>query len=74
MVGHVASELATHGAAQGGVVCDEAGVVDAPHEFLLVGELNVGECSVFFVESEVGAVLRGGGEEGLCLDVCERCV
>jgi hypothetical protein len=45
--------------------------VDAPHEFLLVGELDVGECCVFFVECEVGAVLRGAGEEG-CLDVCER--
>jgi hypothetical protein len=26
--------------------------------------LDVGECCVFFVESEVGAVLRGAGEEG----------
>jgi hypothetical protein len=43
----VASELAKHGAAQGGIVCEEAGVVDAPHEFLLVGELNVGECGDF---------------------------
>jgi hypothetical protein len=60
----VASELATHGAAQGGVVCEEAGVVDSLHEFLLVGELDVGECSVIFVECEVGAVLRGAGEEG----------
>jgi hypothetical protein len=45
-------------------VCKEAGVVDPPHEFLLVGELDVGECSVFLVESEVGAVLRGAGDEG----------
>jgi hypothetical protein len=45
VTGHVAvaSELATHGTAQGGVVCEEAGVVDPPHEFLLVGELYVGE-------------------------------
>jgi hypothetical protein len=42
-------------------VCEEAGVVDSPHEFLLVGELDVGECCVVFVESEV---LRGAGEEG----------
>jgi hypothetical protein len=44
----VASELATHGATQGGIVCEEAGVVDSPHEFLLVGELDVGECCGFF--------------------------
>ena len=35
----------------------------APHE-LLVGELGVAESCVFFVECEVGAVLRGAGEEG----------
>jgi hypothetical protein len=66
VTGHVAvaNELATHGAPQGGVVCEKAGVVDSPHEFLLVGELDVGEYCVFFVESEVGAVLRGAGEEG----------
>jgi hypothetical protein len=58
----VASELATHGAAHGGVVCEEAGVVDSPHEFLLMGELDVGECCVFFVESEVDAGLHGAGE------------
>jgi hypothetical protein len=60
----VASELATHGAAHGGVVCEEAGVVDSPHEFLFVGELDVGECCVLSVESKVCAVLRGAGEEG----------
>jgi hypothetical protein len=66
VTGHVAiaGELATHGAAQGGVVCEKAGVVHSPHEFLLVGELDVGECCVVFVEREVGAVLRGAGEEG----------
>jgi hypothetical protein len=57
----IASELAPHGAAQGGVVCEEAGVVNPPHEFLFVGELDVGECCVCFVEREVGAVLRGAG-------------
>jgi hypothetical protein len=60
----VANEMATHGAAQGGVVCEEAGVVYSPHEFLLEGELDVGECGVLFVECEVGAILRGAGEEG----------
>jgi hypothetical protein len=60
----VAGELATHGATHGGVVGEEAGVVNAPREFLLVGELDVGECCVVFVECEVGAVLRGAGEEG----------
>jgi hypothetical protein len=58
------SELATHGAAHGGVVCEEAGVVDSPHEFLLVGKLDVGECCVFVVEDEVGVLLRCAGEEG----------
>jgi hypothetical protein len=57
----VAGELATHGTSQGGIVCEEAGVVDAPNEFLLVGELCVGECCEFFVEGEVGG---GAGEEG----------
>jgi hypothetical protein len=42
-------------------VCEEAGVVDSPHELLLVDELDVGECCVFFVESEVRAILRGAG-------------
>jgi hypothetical protein len=63
----VGGELAAHGAAQGGVVGEEAGVVYAPHEFLLVGELSVGECGVPFVECEVGAVLMGAGEEGTVL-------
>jgi hypothetical protein len=52
----VAGELAAHGATQGGVVGEEAGVVYAPHEFLLMGELSVGECGVFFVECEVELV------------------
>jgi hypothetical protein len=46
-------------------VGEEEGVVYAPHEFLLVGELDVGECFVFFVKCEVGSILRGAGEEGL---------
>jgi hypothetical protein len=61
----VAGELATHGAAQGGVVCEETGVMDSPHKCLLVGELDdVGEGCVFFVEGEFGAILRCSGEEG----------
>jgi hypothetical protein len=45
VTGHVAvvGELTGHGAAQGGVVCEEAGVVHFPHEFLLVCELDMGE-------------------------------
>jgi hypothetical protein len=31
---------------------------------MLVGKLDVGECCVFFVEGEVGAVHLGAGEEG----------
>jgi hypothetical protein len=61
----VAGEFAKHGATHGGVVGEEAGVVYAPHEFLFVSELDVGECCV---ESEVGSVLRGAGEEGTVLD------
>jgi hypothetical protein len=60
----VASELTTHGAAQGEVVCEEAGVKYSSQELLFAGELDVGGCCVFFVECEVGAVLRGAGEEG----------
>jgi hypothetical protein len=60
----VACELGTHGATQGAVVGEEAGVVYAPHEFLLVSEFDVGECFVFFVECEVGSVLHSAGEEG----------
>jgi hypothetical protein len=46
-------------------VGEEAGVVHAPREFLHVSELDVGECGVnFFVEREVGSVIRGAGEEG----------
>jgi hypothetical protein len=37
--------------------------VHAPHDFLLVCELDIGEGCVFFVEGEVGPVLRGAGEE-----------
>ena len=44
-------------------MCEEAGVVDSPHEFLFVCELYVGEGCVFLVEREVGAVLRGAGKE-----------
>jgi hypothetical protein len=43
---------------------EEAGVVYAPHEFLLASELDDGEGCVFFVEREVGAVLRRAGEKG----------
>jgi hypothetical protein len=32
----VAGELSTHGAAEGGAVRKEAGVVDSPHELLFV--------------------------------------
>jgi hypothetical protein len=48
----VASELATHGATHGGIVGEEAGVVYCPQELLVVIELDVGECCVFFVECE----------------------
>jgi hypothetical protein len=46
VTGHVAvaGELATHGATQGEVVGEEAGVMYSPHEFLLVREMDVGDC------------------------------
>jgi hypothetical protein len=71
----VAGELAAHGAAEGGVVGKKVGVVAAPHEFLLVSELGVGEGCVFFVERGVGAVLRCAAEEGTVFGgVGEGCV
>jgi hypothetical protein len=50
----VADELPTLGAAEGGVVRKEAGIV--LHEFLLLGELDIGEGGVFFVELEIRPV------------------
>jgi hypothetical protein len=39
----VDDELTTHGATHyGGVLCEEEGVVYAPHEFSLVCELDIG--------------------------------
>jgi hypothetical protein len=60
VTGHVAvaSQLSAHGATHSGVVGEEAGVVHAPYEFLLVSKLDVGKCCVFIVECEVGSVLR----------------
>jgi hypothetical protein len=50
----VACELPTHGVAEGGVMRKEAGfVLYPPHEFLLVGELNIGEGCVFCVERKI---------------------
>jgi hypothetical protein len=62
----VASELATQGAAHGWVVCEEAGVVDSPHEFLLVGVL----CFLWKVKSAPASAARA--RRAPCLDVCER--
>jgi hypothetical protein len=74
VTGHVAvgSELATHGAAQGRVVCEEAGVVDSPHEFLLVGELDVGECCVFLLKVKSAPASAARARRTPCLDICER--
>jgi hypothetical protein len=42
---------------------------------LLVSELNVGECCVFYVEGEVRSVRLGAGEEGTVFSgVLEGCV
>jgi hypothetical protein len=56
----------------------KAGVANPPHEFLLVCDMDICEGGVSFVEREVGAVLRGAGEEGtvfgclreVCVCVC----
>jgi hypothetical protein len=52
----VAGELSKHGAAEGGVMRKEAGVVDSPHEFMFVCELSVGEGGVTCVEREIRPV------------------
>jgi hypothetical protein len=57
----VVGELSTHGAAEGGVVREEAGVVDSLHGLLFVCELNVGEEGVFGVELEIRPI---GGSSG----------
>jgi hypothetical protein len=58
----VDDELSTHEAAEGGVVREEAGVVDSPHELLFVCELNVGERGVFGVEYEIRPLGGGRGK------------
>ena len=68
----VASELATHGATQGGVVGEEAGVVYAPHEFLLVSELDVGEGCVFLWNMKSAPSSTARPRRAPCLVVCER--
>jgi hypothetical protein len=68
----IANELATHEAAQGGVVSEEAGVVNSPHEILLVGELDVGECCVFLWKVKSAPSSAAQARRAPCLDVCER--
>jgi hypothetical protein len=68
----VASKLATHGAAKGGVVCEEAGVAYSPYEFLLVGELGAGECYVFLWKVKSAPSSAARARRAPCLDVCER--
>jgi hypothetical protein len=49
--GHVSvvGELSANGAAEGGGVREEAGVVYPPHELMFVCELNMGEEGVCFM-------------------------
>jgi hypothetical protein len=61
----VANELATHGASQGGVV-------DSPHEFLLVSELDVGERCVFLWKVKSAPSSAARARRAPCLDVSER--
>jgi hypothetical protein len=68
----VASELARHGAVHGGVVCEVVGVVDSPHESLLVGELDVGECCVFLWKVKSAPSSAARARRAPCLDVCEK--
>jgi t-SNARE complex subunit (syntaxin) len=70
----VASELSTHGATQGGVVGEEASVVHVPHKFLLVSELNVGECGVFLWNVKSAPSSAARARRAPCLVVCEVCV
>ena len=74
VTGHVAvaGELATHGATHGGVVGEEAGVVNAPHGFLLVGELDVGEGCVFLWKVKSAPSSAARARRAPCLDICER--
>ena len=71
VTGHVAvaSELATQGATQGGVVCEKAVVVDSPHEFLLVGELNVGERCVVLWKVKSAPSSAAQASRAPCLDI-----
>jgi hypothetical protein len=80
----VAGELTTHEAAQGGVVGEEAGAVHAPHEFLLVSDIEnwtlVSDvCFLWKVKSAPSSAARARrapclvvSEWGVCLfgDVC----
>jgi hypothetical protein len=57
----------------GWVVGEEAGVVDGPHEFLLVSALDVGEgcvCFLWNVKSAPSSAARA--RKAPCLVVCER--
>jgi hypothetical protein len=51
-----AGELPSHGAAEGGIVREETGVVYSPHKLMFVCELNTREGRVFFVEREMRSV------------------
>jgi hypothetical protein len=68
----VASELATHGAAQGGVVCEEAGVVDSHMNSCLWVNLMLVTvvCFLWKVKSAPSSAARA--RRTPCLDVCER--
>jgi hypothetical protein len=60
----VASELSTHGAAEGRVVREEAIDVHPPLKFMFVCESSIGEGGVFFVEYKNRSVCGGAGKEG----------
>jgi hypothetical protein len=73
ITGHVAvaGELATHGATQDGVVGEEAGVVYARDEFLLVSWTLVSVvCFLWNVKSAPSYAARA--RRAPCLVVCER--
>ena len=53
-------------------MCEKAGVVDTPHEFLLVGEYDVGECGVFLWREKSAPSSAARARRAPCLDVCER--
>jgi hypothetical protein len=74
ITGHVAvaSELATHGAAHGGVVCGEAGVVDYHINSCLWVNYMLLSVKRFLWKVKSAPSSAARARRAPCLDVCER--